>query len=489
MLIDNSAVIISAGIGDFLTIDSYLTAAERKKIRKIYWITKQHKILRNLIESNKKSYPNVKEHVIAWDQFDLFHSFEYADWIYKFKKKAPTGYEDAQDLSIKLIFNRIIKRKLAFKGSSFLTQKLAEITHLELPKNFICVMGATENANHQRDFTYQEWINLTKWLINTDQKVVVIGQKSPPVNHLRLIDLTNKTNIQESIEILKLAYGCITIDSWCSCMAAQLLDPTRLIIKSKNVHLFKNKNIYYGSHKKFSFLNKSINFLMHVDPFISFYQSIDIDTNLRWCPFQDIFYHPHTEYIKHYDNAYFQHYKELENKDTTNKLNSFRCQLVKKYCKDNPILDIGIGCGTFIEKYNGKAWGFDICEPSINWLKEREIYTNPWFEKNNFKGYCFWDSFEHILHPSILINSFESNSYIFISMPIFPDEFICESIAETHKNITSWKHFKPGEHHLYMGQQALINYMEDINCKLVETLDAETKIGRQDIQTFVFLKN
>jgi len=488
-MITGNSIILTGGIGDVLTIDSYLTDEDRAKIKKIYWATKTQKFSRRLINAAKRFFPNLKRHVVAWNQFELFHGFGQANWLHKLTQDIPPGYDKAQDLSISLLFKKILNKEIPFQGSCLLRDKIADIESFKLPKKYLCIVPHTDNGDGLRNFTLQEWANVLKWLIHTNQIGVGLGTNfEAPYEANCFINLIGKTTPEQSIEVLKHSYGYIGIDTWLSVLAAQLFEPYRLMIKSKNVHLFINKAAYYAPHTNFEFVSKNI-LPMMADPLLMGLPSIPVGDNLNWVYLHDICYHSDPLHFMIYDQSYFEKYKQYETNDLSSKLNSFRVKLVNKYCKKAPVLDFGIGSGTFISKRNCKTYGFDICNTAVDWLKKKKLYVNPWIDmKKNIAGYCFWDSFEHIAHPSLLMASMAIDTHVFISMPIVPNEFMMCDLNMIANNLSQWKHFRPNEHLHYWTSDGIKIYMKKLGFFLLEESSYETKIGRQDIKTFVFVK-
>ena len=54
--------------------------------------------------------------------------------------------------------------------------------------------------------------------------------------------------------------------------------------------------------------------------------------------------------------------------------------------------------------------------------------------------------------------------------------------------IKNSKHYRPNEHYYYFTSYGLINYMKDSDFDLIKLDDFETKAGREEILTFVFVK-
>jgi hypothetical protein len=488
MLIEKNAVTITGGVGDWIVIDSFLTDEERARIKTIYWATKTRRISQQLFFGvAKQFFPNLKKQVVVWDQFDLFHSFHRASHVHKITTP-PRGFDQSQDLSIYYAFPRILEEKIPFYGSCLLRCKLANIDHFKLPKKYVCIVAGTSNNDGLRNFTLQEWASVLKWLIHTNQVGVALGSPDlgAPFETSCLINLIGKTTPVESTEILKNAYSTILVDSWLSLLASQLFESEQLMVKSKNTHLFSYKSLYYAPRTSFDFISKNI-LPMTIDPLLRSYPSTEIDMNLEWCYLHDIFYHPNFLNFKVYDETYFEKYKVLEVMSMANsKPIDFRIKLVNKYCKESPVLDIGVGTSPFISRRKEKTYGFDICEPVVKRLKQEKHYFNPWISSNkNIRGYCFWDSFQLISHPSLLLSQLTTNSYVFISMPVMSHEFLTGDGPNIATRLSNWKHYHPDEYIHYWTNNGLKNYMNSLGFSCLEELDDASD---KDIKTFVFVK-
>lgn len=178
-----------------------------------------------------------------------------------------------------------------------------------------------------------------------------------------------------------------------------------------------------------------------------------------------------------YDEDYFERYVGYEGTSIAILLNESRVAITEKYCK-GPLLDIGIGSGEFIKSSNLKVYGFDINPLGVKWLKSRDLYINPYENKMPICGWIFWDSLEHFAEPQDILTLVEPGEHVFISIPIFHDILL----------VKEWKHYRPNEHFYYFTTYGLIDYMKQSGFILLEFNDAETRAGRQDILTFVFLR-
>lgn len=199
--------------------------------------------------------------------------------------------------------------------------------------------------------------------------------------------------------------------------------------------------------------------------------------NLIWLPELKIGYYPiHNNPSTPYDDEYFDKYVHYENTKIGECLNKFRINLVNKYTK-GLVLDIGIGCGTFI-KQRRNCLGYDICKKAVRLLKKLKVFYSPYnedFEKKGIEAITFFDSLEHIRNPERILNKIKGQ-FVFISIPIFKD------VDHLFKS----KHLKKNEHRYYFTDYSIVQYMKYYGFSLIEFADDEIKCGREDIYTYVF---
>lgn len=200
-----------------------------------------------------------------------------------------------------------------------------------------------------------------------------------------------------------------------------------------------------------------------------------IRNTLIWLPEKNIGYYP-VEINGQYDKRYFDKYVAYENTDIGKRLMEFRIDLANKYAKGK-ILDIGIGCGTFI-KNRGNCYGYDINYFAREWLLKSGVFHNPYLgglDTLKIEALTFFDSLEHI--PDLEgIFKHVKNQYLIVSIPIFKD------LA----HLLSSQHFRKDEHFYYFTVASFITFMKAFGFELLEYRDDEIQIGRDSIYTFVF---
>lgn len=198
-----------------------------------------------------------------------------------------------------------------------------------------------------------------------------------------------------------------------------------------------------------------------------------IHEGLVWLPEHGVGYYPVNLDDHPYDAHYWAKYVAYSKTPLGERLNAFRVDLVNKYTR-GVVLDFGIGCGAFIEGRRGAPTvGYDINPVAVDWLQARKIYLNPWHER--IDSATFWDALEHVPNPGPLLDAIRR--YAFVSMPIY---------RGSPADLPKWKHFRPDEHCWYFTHEGFVAWMSGHGFELVECSDYETKVGREDIETFVF---
>jgi|WetSurMetagenome_2_1015567.scaffolds.fasta_scaffold01426_26 hypothetical protein len=200
---------------------------------------------------------------------------------------------------------------------------------------------------------------------------------------------------------------------------------------------------------------------------------------LCYCPWDGVAYQPDMTHRVEYDQAYFEKYVMYETTPIGEMLNARRLEVVKSWAKKMPIIDIGVGCGTFCKYALGgdlDISGFDINPVAVHWLTKHGINANPYATPEKFKCWTFWDSLEHIPNPHVLLEKITLGSYVFISMPIFDDL----------EDIVNSKHYRPNEHFYYFTAAGLFLWMRSHKFQLQRIYNFEEAIGRENIKTFLF---
>jgi len=181
-------------------------------------------------------------------------------------------------------------------------------------------------------------------------------------------------------------------------------------------------------------------------------------------------FYPVTDFV--YDKSYIDKYKTYAITPMGNKILKARLDILKQYTN---LLDIGIGSGNLIKnKPNSK--GFDVNPEAIKELKTNNMWCNIYKDNlDEFDAISFFDSFEHIEFPELILNRI-TNQHIIIAIPIF----------KNFEDLINSKHFRKDEHFHYFTLFGFLYYMEELGFYCKEILDIEIKLGRESIYTFIF---
>ncbi len=255
---------ISGGIGDMIALESFLPEKDRESVTTIFYGTRKHVAVREMF-SSLPNYKNLTNHVMAWTNFDNFWCFhEKRQCIRKLgdaNMHIPDGLLQARDWSIGNGFPYIRAGQVPFVGSSLLINNMADVSKFDLPATYAVVCPfSNDKRDRNRDFTADDWKGCRRILRELGIKGVVINQGDDAVEESdEIINLSNKTNFPEAVEILKKADRYIGIDSCLSILAAQLFQADHLAVKSVNKHCIDYAKCYFAPYQTFPFLVSSIN--------------------------------------------------------------------------------------------------------------------------------------------------------------------------------------------------------------------------------------
>jgi hypothetical protein len=194
---------------------------------------------------------------------------------------------------------------------------------------------------------------------------------------------------------------------------------------------------------------------------------------LIWLPEHGMGYYPVPD-DSAYDAGYFAKYQGYAATAQGMRITAARVDLVNRFTTGR-VIDIGIGCGSFVEVRGMQTGGYDIMAPAVEWLQERGAWVNP-YECESVESLSFWDSLEHLHEPDVILSKIRR--FAFMSLPIFTG---CQHILRS-------KHFRKDEHRWYFTESGLIKYMGRLGFEARSVCRMEEKLGREDIGTFVFEK-
>lgn len=257
---NNVSIFLTGGIGDVIALESFFSDDLRNNLETIYYATHKWESIKKLFES-VPNYPNLKNHVPVWNDFSKFWCFFYKqnciDCMLANNMPVSHDFINSIDYGICPMFPKIKQGNSKFNCSSFQRFHLSDISNFKLEYPYIVINPySTDKRTHNRDFNLYDWDVVINYLHKHKIQGVVlnIGHDYVPYNDL-LLNLSNKTNILQSIEIVKESIGFIGIDSALSVIASKCLNSNQIGIKTQHNFLLDNKEVYYAPLSDFSFIN------------------------------------------------------------------------------------------------------------------------------------------------------------------------------------------------------------------------------------------
>lgn len=195
-----------------------------------------------------------------------------------------------------------------------------------------------------------------------------------------------------------------------------------------------------------------------------------------WLPEHGIGYYPVRLSENTYDDSYFAKYQQYAETEMGRAITAARVGLVTRYCAEDPVIDIGIGCGDFIAARGGATYGYDINRAGVRWLIAHDKLRDPYVDRARgfHPAITCWDSLEHIPDPGQLLS--RVSGFVFVSVPIFRDA----------EHILRSKHFRKDEHFWYWTDAGIRLFMSCHGFRVVEANQMETDLGREGITTYAF---
>jgi hypothetical protein len=239
------AVLFTGGIGDAIAVESLLTPDERDRIKTFYYAAPAAKTVRALFQSIP-GYPNLKTHTVLPTGSVTLYS--------KRDVEARVGHlpQGVVDLSIRSVF----PGPRAYTGSSLLVEPLrTDLTGLVPAGDYVVVVPvSTWFAPRGRNFGSTDWNVCTGALRAAGLVgVVLCGERIPVPDDGTYVDLTGRTDILQSVELVKRAAGYIGIDSWASVVASKTARPGYINVKCRP-HARQNRHRYFAPAATFEWL-------------------------------------------------------------------------------------------------------------------------------------------------------------------------------------------------------------------------------------------
>lgn len=261
----DDVLFLSGSIGDVLALECFLTDADRQSLSVLYYATQKYAEIERLFRA-VPSFPNLRDHHVAWSDFTHFWCFfskeDCVTFLRSSRRDIHPALAQARDFSITAQFPRVHSGQLRYNGSSFVRHAVADLGRFVLPEAYAVVCPySTDKRITQRDFDAQDWEHCVRYLRHFGLKGVVLNTGTDPVPaDESLLDWSNATTIAEAVEITKGARAYVGIDSSMSVLAPKVMPPDRLVVKSVNGHCYENAACYYAPLREFPFLRRAVRY-------------------------------------------------------------------------------------------------------------------------------------------------------------------------------------------------------------------------------------
>ena len=268
---------VLCGVGDFICIDYFLNF---KDIHFIF-VSKSSLLLKTLLMKTEKNYKSHVQHFAVYFNFDILNRpgfndanemFEHLPYLKLLNKISQIHVVDIN--LFKHIRQNIIncnpKIEALNKNNRFLNKTYCDVKKkFNLPENIMLICPYTQDNRVQcilcdkmhtetnnciatRNFTIKDYYN-TESILKSNKMigVIVTDVESILPDEIKdsFINLSGKTSIEESIEIMKACHGYIGIDSFLSVFATKIFDKNNVIIKCYNKHGDIWKDVYWYPFK------------------------------------------------------------------------------------------------------------------------------------------------------------------------------------------------------------------------------------------------
>lgn len=258
-----ATMLLTAGIGDFLALDSFLPCKFKKSLKTICYGTRAYKEIIELVKSFKE-YENVKSHVNLFEGYNraipvCVSKYDVKNKLIHMRKhdRSEVLLDSCSDFSVAHMFSNCVD----YKESSAICNNVSDINNkFPLPEKFQILCPYSVNNVSGRDFTKAEMefvINILVKKLQINFVVLGVGGYKIPKNP-KILNLMNRTTYLDCIEIMKKAKGYVGIDSSLSVLAPKLYLPENIIIKMSSDWTHRFRNVYYAPYFEPSFLKRSL---------------------------------------------------------------------------------------------------------------------------------------------------------------------------------------------------------------------------------------
>ncbi len=235
-------ILLTCGLGDCICLDSMMTEREKNSLETIWWCSRTARINADLFRQAPR-YRHVQ------------HKFFDVQKIYMNETEVRAEFplpDHVEDWSIIRIFPTWADRP--YSPSTFWNQQRPYLIQDSTPVD----NGPSyrDLGQSYRDLDDAEWALILARLEEENLMGVVVNSADArhPPEHPRIIDLVGKTNLGESIALLRHAMGYLGIGSWLSVLAAQIFQPSELLVKNPEGWLWLYRTVYFSPQKTMPFL-------------------------------------------------------------------------------------------------------------------------------------------------------------------------------------------------------------------------------------------
>jgi hypothetical protein len=259
--------LFTGGLGDFIGAESFMSDKEKDSVTTVCWATRNREEIRAAVDL-RSIFPNMVDEKILFDDFcdeRPTRDWQPGDRFMNIGKKQELNLKcglnlsqaelDAiSDHSLDATLEGIFAGRRRFQSSRIATRTpLPDVSHFNLPDRYIVIHPWSDAEINGREFNESDWPSIFKFLNNAGLKGVVVNQSKylAPKNDL-LIDLTNKTNLKETLSIIKDASGCILCASSLACFATKIFPIHKIWLKGGHPHMFSEwaTRFYHGPFTK-----------------------------------------------------------------------------------------------------------------------------------------------------------------------------------------------------------------------------------------------
>ena len=262
---------VLCGVGDFICIDYFLNF---KDIHFIF-ASKSSLLLKTLLMETEKNNKSDVQHFAVYFNFDILNRpgfndvnemFERLPYLKLLNKISQINVDIKLFKYMQNIINCNPKIEALNKNNRFLNKIYCDVKKkFNLPENIMLICPYTQDNRVQcilcdkmhtetnnciatRNFTIKDYYN-TESILKSNKMigVIVTDVESILPDEIKdsFINLSGKTSIEESIEILKACHGYIGIDSFLSIIATKIFTSNDVIIKSNNKHAYNWGKVYW----------------------------------------------------------------------------------------------------------------------------------------------------------------------------------------------------------------------------------------------------